>query len=111
MGSQKVCEALDLVVEFDKQRCNLEATLEAVEDPFHAVFIAIAQHRLLQREPFGPAIGETSLPAVPLAETGDGVFLPGDAGDVVAGLLDDPLSTARRAPAPARMAGMPQQLT
>src|SRR5438128_12654724 len=84
----------------------MKATLEAVEDPFHAVFIAIAQHRLLQREPLLPGIGDKSLPAAPLAETGDVVFLTGNVGDVVAGVLDDPLWTARRASTTAQILGM-----
>src|SRR5438067_10366013 len=88
----------------------MEATLEAIEDPFHAVFIAIAQHRILQREPLWPGIGDKRLPAAPLAETGDFVSLTGDAGDVVAGLLNDPLWTARRASAPAQISGMPLYL-
>jgi hypothetical protein len=41
-----------------------------------------------------------------LAETGDFVFRTGDAGDVGAGLLDDPLLTARRASTPAQILGM-----
>src|SRR2546426_6714620 len=84
----------------------MDATLEAVEDPFDAVFIAIAQHRILQRQPLLPRIGDKGLPAEPLAEIGDGVFLAGDAGDVVAGLLDDPLWTARRASTPAHILGV-----
>src|SRR5439155_2781861 len=88
----------------------MEATLEAVEDPFNAVFMAIAQHCILQREPFWLGIGDKSLPAAPLAETGDFVFLTGDASDMVAGLLDDLLLTARRASAPAQIAGMPLHL-
>src|SRR5947208_9392715 len=88
----------------------MEATLEAVEDPFNAVFMAIAQHCILQREPFWPGIGDKSLPAAPLAETGDCIVLTGDAGDVVAGLLDDPLWTVRRSSPPAQITGMPLHL-
>src|SRR5438046_9662723 len=84
----------------------MEAPLEAVEDPFHAVCIAIAQHRILQREPCLPGIGDKSLPAAPLVETGDGVCLTGNVEDVVAGVLDNPLWTARRASTPAQILGM-----
>ena len=48
---QQVREALNLLVELDKQRGDMHAALEAVEDAFNAVFVAIAQHRLLQRQP------------------------------------------------------------
>src|SRR2546425_13204969 len=84
----------------------MAATLEAVEDPFHAVRMAIAQHRLFSREPCWRGRGDTSLPAAPLVETGDCLVLTGEAGDVGGGLLADPLWTARRASAPARGAGL-----
>src|SRR5256712_11894756 len=88
----------------------MDATLEAVEDPFDAVFIAIAQHRILQRQPLLPRIGDKGLPAEPLVEIGDVVFSAGDAGDMVAGFLDDPLWTARRTSASAHVLGVPLDL-
>src|SRR5712691_9480579 len=88
---QQVREALDLVVELDKQRRDMDPALEAVEDPFDAVCMAIAQHRILQRQPLLPRIRDKSLPAQTLAESGDFVFLASDVGDVVAGFLDHPV--------------------
>src|SRR5439155_13643423 len=69
----------------------MDPALEAVEDAFHAVFVAITQHRLLQRQPLLPRIGDKRLPAETLAMIGNGVLLASDAGDVVAGFLDHPL--------------------
>jgi hypothetical protein len=46
---QQVGEALNLLVEFDKQRRDMHAALEAVKDAFNALFIPIAQHRIVQR--------------------------------------------------------------
>src|SRR5438128_9348297 len=71
--SQQVREAFDLVVELDKQRRDMHAALEAVKDAFNTVFVAIAQHRLLQRQPLWRRIGDKGLPAKTLTERGDGV--------------------------------------
>src|SRR4030095_7690308 len=84
-------EALNLLVEFDKQRRDMDPALETVEDAFNAVFVAIAQHRILQRQPLLSRIGDKGLPAKTLAKLGNGVFLASDVGDVVAGFLDHPL--------------------
>src|SRR5713101_1535716 len=99
--SQQVREALDLVVEFDKEWCNVDPALEAVEDAFHAVFMTIAQHRLLQRQLLWCRIGDKGLPAKTLTESGDGVCLASDVGNVVAGFLDHPLLAVHRAAPPA----------
>src|SRR6266568_9630080 len=56
-------EALKWLVERDKQRRNMDTALEAVEDALNAVCVAIAQHRLLQRPPLLPRIGDKGLPA------------------------------------------------
>src|SRR5438876_12450985 len=53
---QQVREALNLFVEFDTQRCDMDPALEAVEEAFNAVCVAIAQHRILQRQPRVPAL-------------------------------------------------------
>ena len=37
---QQICEALNLLVERDKQRRNMDTALEAVEDALNAVFVA-----------------------------------------------------------------------
>src|SRR4029434_8552356 len=81
----------DLVVELAKQRRDMHAALEAVEDAFDTVFVAIAQHCLLQRQLLGRGIGDKALPAKTSAESGDGVCLASDVGNVVAGFLDHPL--------------------
>src|SRR5215471_16487337 len=47
---QEVREALDLLVELDKQWRDMDAALEAVEDAFDPVFMAVAQDRILQRQ-------------------------------------------------------------
>src|SRR5438128_12436339 len=78
---QQVREALNLLVEFDKQRCNMDPALEAVEDAFNAVFVAIAQHYILQRQPRVPRIGDKGFPAKTLAKVGDAVFLASDLGN------------------------------
>src|SRR5262245_34989155 len=75
----------------------MDAALEAVEDAFHAVFVAIAQHCCLQREPRGLCIGYKSLPAKTLAQGSDAVSLACDLGDVVAQFLNYPLLTVRSA--------------
>src|ERR687896_1676139 len=69
----------------------MDAALEAVEDAFDPVFVAIAQHRRLQRQLLWGRIGNKGLPAKTLTESGDGVCLARDLGDVVAGFLDHPL--------------------
>src|SRR5262252_10634204 len=102
---QQVREAHNLLVAFDKQRRDMDPALEAVEDAFHTVCIAIAQHRLLQRQPLLPRLGDKGLPAQTLAKIGNGVFLASDVRDVVARFLDHPLWAARRASAPAYVLG------
>src|SRR5712691_7583436 len=102
---QQVREALYLVVEFDKQWGNMDPALEAVEDAFHTVFVAVAQHRIRQRQPRVPRIGDKGLPAKTLATRSDGVFLTSDVGDVVAGFLDDALLATHRAAPPAHVLG------
>src|SRR5204863_4115031 len=102
---QQVREALDLVVELDKQRRDMHAALEAVEDAFDTVCVAIAQHRLLQRSLLWCRIGDKGLPAKTLPESGDGVFLASDVGNVVAGFLDHPLLAMHRAAPPAYILG------
>src|SRR5262249_23873967 len=79
--SQQVREALDLVVDLDKQRRDMDAALAAVEDAFDTVCVAVAQDRLLQRQPLLHRVGDKGLPAEPLDEIGDGVALAGDVGD------------------------------
>src|SRR5712692_10250621 len=59
---QQIREALNLLVEHDKQRFNMDTALEAVKDALNAVFVAIAQHRLLQRQQLLPRIGDKGLP-------------------------------------------------
>src|SRR5512145_1742663 len=83
----------------------MDAALEAVEEAFHAVFVAIAQHRLLQREPLGPCMGDEGLPAKTLAERGHGVSLTCDVGDVVASFLDHTLRAPHRAAPSASVLG------
>jgi len=58
----------------------MDPALEAVEEAFNAVFVAIAQHRLLQRQPCVPRLGDKGFPATTLAQVGDAVFLAGDLG-------------------------------
>src|SRR2546426_11582606 len=84
---QEVREALDLLVELDKQRRDMDAAFEAIEDTFDAVFIAVAQDRLLQRQPRPWRIGHKSLPAEPLGAGGNGLSLAGAVGDAAAGFL------------------------
>src|SRR5882762_11715566 len=102
---QQVREALDLVVELDKQRRDMDPALETVADPFDAICIAIAQHRLLQRPPLLPRLRDKGLPAEPLTESGNFVFLASDVGEVGAGLLGHPLLAAQRASPPADVWG------
>ena len=90
---------------FRSQWCNVDPALEAVEDAFHAVFVAIAQHRILQRQPLWPCIGDKGLPAKTLAVSGDGVFLTSDVGYMVAGFLEHALRAAQRASPPAHVLG------
>src|SRR5207253_648680 len=98
---QQVRETLDLVVELDKQRRDMHAALEAVEEAFDTVFVAIAQHRLLQRQPLWRRIGDKGLPAKTLTESGNGICLASDVGHVGAGFLDHPLLAVHRAASPA----------
>src|ERR671938_1599046 len=83
----------------------MDAALEAVEDAFHAVFVTIAQYRILQRQPFLLRIGDKGLPAKTLAQSGDAVFLARDLGDVVAGFLEHPLLAVYSASTPAHAPG------
>src|SRR5919201_6808245 len=94
-------EALDLLVELDKQRRDMDAAFEAIEDTFDAAFIAVAQDRLLQRQPRPWRIGHKSLPAEPLGEGGNGLSLTGDVGDVVAGFLHHALLATHSTASPA----------
>ena len=71
-----------------------------------AVFVPIAQDRIGQRQPLLGRIGDKGLPAEPCGEGGDGVFLAGDAGDVVADVFTHLLRTLRRASTPADVAGV-----
>src|SRR5207253_6993044 len=78
----------------------MHAALEAVENVFDPVFVPIAQDRLGQRQPLWCRVGDKGLPAEPCGEGDDGVFLAGNAGDVVADVLTHLLHTLRRAAAP-----------
>ena len=102
---QQVREALDLIVELDKQRRDMHAALETVEDAFDTVFVAIAQHGIPQRQSRLSRIGDKGFPAESLAELGDVVFLADDVGYVVADAPDYPLLAARRAATPAHVLG------
>ena len=93
---QEVRETFNLLVELDKQRCDMDPALEAVEDALNAVFVAIAQHRLLQRQPRGSCIGDKRLPAQPSAQGREAICLTSDLGDVVAGLLNHPFLPVQR---------------
>src|SRR6266487_936364 len=73
--SQQGREALNWLVECNKQWCDMDPALEAVEEAFNAVCVAIAQHRILQRQPFVPRIGDKGFPAKTLTASSDGVFL------------------------------------
>src|SRR6266436_3221901 len=95
--SQQVCEALNVLVEFNKQWGDMDPALEAVEEAFNAVFVAIAQHDILQRQPRVPRIGDKGFPAKTLAKVGDAVFLASDLGNVVADFLDHALLAVQRA--------------
>src|SRR5712691_3138400 len=88
----------------------MDPALETVEDAFNTVFVTIAQHRLLQRQPRRHRVGDKGLPAEPLDEGGNVVSLSGNAGDVVADGLDHPLPAARRAAAAAHILGFPLAL-
>ena len=83
----------------------MDPALEAIEDAFHTVFVAVAQHRRLQRQPLLPFIGDKGLPAKTLAKIGNAVFLAHDVGEVVAGVLDHPLLAVYSASPPAHVAG------
>jgi len=50
-------EALNWLVEFDTQRCEMDPALEAVEEAFNAVCMARAHHRILPRQPRVPRMG------------------------------------------------------
>src|SRR5207244_12743256 len=83
----------------------MDTALEAVEDALNAVFVAIAQHRCLQRQPRGPRIGDKGLPAKTCGESSNGVCLARDAGDVVADFLKHTLLAVHRATPPAHVLG------
>src|SRR5258706_5348806 len=102
---QQVREALDVLVALDKQRRDMDAALETIAEAFDTVFVAVTQHRLLQRQPRVHRVGDKGLPTEPLGEGGDGVSLAGNAGDGVAHGLEHPLLTARSAPASAHILG------
>src|SRR5712691_3832668 len=63
---------------FDKQRCDLDTALEALEDALNAVCVTRAQDRIRQRQPRVPRSGDKGLPAKTLAPLGDTVFLASD---------------------------------
>src|SRR2546422_11173679 len=84
----------------------MHTALEAVEYAFDAVFVAIAQHGLLQRQPRLSRIGDKGLPAEPVSELGDCICLAGEAGDVVARVLNHPPATGLRAPGPGPVFGV-----
>src|SRR6266849_9480787 len=84
----------------------MHAALEAVENAFDPVFVTIAQDRIGQRQPLLCRVGDKGLPAEPCGEGGNGVFLAGNAGDVVADVLTYLPSTLRRASAPADVVGL-----
>src|SRR5204863_114830 len=75
------------LLELDEQLLDVDAAFEAIEETFDAVCIAVAQDRLLQRQPRPWRIGHKRLPAEPLGEGGNSLSLAGDVGDVVAGFL------------------------
>src|SRR2546430_15636896 len=83
----------------------MDPALEAMENAFNAVFVAIAQHRILQRQPRWPCIGDKGLPAKALAASGDGGCLASDVGYLVPGFLDRALLAAQRASTPAHVVG------
>jgi hypothetical protein len=83
-------EALDVVVELDKQRRNMPAALEAVEEAFDTVFMAIAHDGIAQRKPLWRRMRDEGFPAKALREGADRAFL---AGEVRADVLRDPLLT------------------
>src|SRR5215510_8535221 len=85
----------------------MDPALEAVEDAFHTIFVTIAQHRIPQRQPLWPRIGDKSFPAKTLAASGDGVCLASDVSDMVAGLLRHALlATQRASPSPHVLGGL-----
>src|SRR5712692_4378467 len=108
--SQQGREALDLVVELDTQRRDMDAALEAVEDAFDAVCVARAQHGILQRPPRVHRVGDQGLPAEPPCELGDVLSPAGDVGYGGADGLDHPRLSACRASAPAHGVGCPLHL-
>ena len=95
-----------MVVELDKQRRNMHAALEAVEDAFDTVFVAIAQDGIAQRKPLWRRIRDEGFPAKALREGSDGAFLAGDAGEVIADVLRYPLLTRCRASSPPDVVGV-----
>ncbi len=96
-----------MLVAFDKQRGDMDAALEAVEEAFHAVCVTIAQHRLLQRQPRVSRIGDKGFPTQALAVRSDDVFLTCDLCDVVTGSLDHALLAMHSAsPSPHVVGGL-----
>ena len=82
-----------MVVPRDKQRRNMHAALEAIENAFDPVFVPIAQDRIGQRQPLLGRVGDKGPPAEPGGAGGDGVFLtsrPGMSIAVIAGTLAFP---------------------
>src|SRR4029453_4978731 len=75
----------------------MDAAFEAVKNAFNAVFVTIAQHRILQRQPRVSCIGDKRFPTQALAWRSDDVFLTCDLGDVVTGSLDHALLAMHRA--------------
>src|ERR671915_2210572 len=83
----------------------MDPALEAVDEAFHTLCVTIAQHRIPQRQPLWPRIGDKSFPAQTLAASGDEVFLASAVRDVVAGVLHHALLAAQRAAPPPHVLG------
>src|SRR5947209_3766457 len=83
----------------------MDPALEALEDAFNTVFVAIAQDRILERQPRVSRIRDKGFPAKTLAAGSDGPFLSHDMGNVVAGFLDHALLAVHRASPPTHVLG------
>src|SRR5438876_1290799 len=88
----------------------MHAALEAVEEAFDPVFVAIAHDGIAQRQPLWRRMRDEGFPATAVREGADGAFLAGDAGEVRAAVLRDPLLTRCRASSPTDVMGMPLDL-
>src|SRR3989442_1407911 len=87
-----------------------EDALEAVENPFDAVCVAIAQDRVGQRQPLLRGIGDKRFPTEACFEGGDRAVMTRYRGDLIADLLDHPLVALGRASAPAHVVGVTLRL-